>query len=50
MNRDDCTVPAEDGYVDLMLKFEAQEIFAALGSGSGRQVTVLQLTGNLKED
>jgi hypothetical protein len=50
VNRDDCTVLVKDGYLALPLKFDAQEILAALGSLDDRQVKVLQLTGNWQED
>jgi hypothetical protein len=50
VDRDDCTILSEDGYLDLTLKFKAQEILAALGDVSDRQVLALQLTGNLKDD
>ena len=50
VNRDDCTVLVKDGYLALPLKFDAQEILAALGSVDDRQVKVLQLTGNWQED
>lgn len=49
VDRDDCTVLPEDGYLDLTLKYNAQEILDALGDVSDRQVLVLQLTGNLKD-
>ncbi len=39
-----------DGVTDLSLKFEAQEIVAALGDVIDGEVIVLYLTGNLKEE
>jgi hypothetical protein len=39
-----------DGILDLSLKFEAQEIVAALGPVNDCDVLTLQLTGNLKEE
>jgi hypothetical protein len=45
----DCTHAGPDGYPDLTLKFETQELVAALGDVDDREVRVLQLTGNLKE-
>jgi hypothetical protein len=50
VNWDDCTDLSEDGYLDLTLKYSAPEILAALGDIPDRQVRVLQLTGNLKDD
>jgi hypothetical protein len=45
----DCTRDGPDGYLDLTLKFETQELVAALGEVDDGEVRVLQLTGNLKE-
>lgn len=39
-----------DGFTDLTLKFDAQEIVAALGDVNDGDVIVLHLTGNLKEE
>jgi hypothetical protein len=39
-----------DGFTDLSLKFDAQEIVAALGDVNDGDVIVLHLTGNLKEE
>jgi hypothetical protein len=39
-----------DGITDLSLKFEAQEIVAALGDVNDGDVLALHLTGNLKEE
>jgi hypothetical protein len=43
---------AGDGYLDLTLKFKAQEVIATLGldAFSDRDVIILMLTGNLKEE
>jgi hypothetical protein len=45
---DECGV--FDGYLDLSLKFKAQEVVAALGDVYDGEVVVLQLTGNLREE
>lgn len=45
----DCTEQGPDGYLDLTLKYEAQELIAALGEVSDGDVLVLHLTGNLKD-
>lgn len=39
-----------DGYLDLTLKFNTQELVAALGGVVDGEILVLQLTGNLKEE
>ena len=39
-----------DGYLDLSIKFVAQEVVAALGEINDGDVLVLQLTGKLKEE
>jgi hypothetical protein len=41
----DCSEYGPDGYVDLTLKFKAQEIIAALGDVNDGDVLVLRLTG-----
>jgi hypothetical protein len=46
----DCNEFGPDGYVDLTLKFDAQEILASLGPVSDNDVLVLQLTGKLKDE
>ena len=46
----DCHEEGPDGYMDLTLKFRAQEIVAALGEVEDRDCLVLQVTGNLLED
>jgi hypothetical protein len=45
-----CTMAGPDGYMDLSLKFKAQEVVAALGDVSDGDVLVLQLTGKLQEE
>jgi hypothetical protein len=44
---EDCITAGADGYMDLTLKFDAQEVVAALGEVSDRDCLVLMLTGNL---
>lgn len=39
-----------DGYLDLSIKFKAQEVVAALGEINDGDMLVLQLSGNLKEE
>ena len=46
----DCNEYGSDGNVDLSLKFNTQEVVAALGDVMDRDVLVLHLTGNLKEE
>lgn len=46
----DCTEEGPDGYLDLTLKFKAQEVVDALGDVSDGDVLVLQLTGKLKDE
>jgi streptogramin lyase len=43
----DCIEEGPDGYMDLTLKFDTQEVVAALGEVSEGNVLVLQLTGTL---
>jgi hypothetical protein len=43
----DCTEEGLDGYMDLTLKFDTQEIVEALGEVEDGDVLVLELTGNL---
>lgn len=43
----DCTEEGPDGYMDLTLKFDKQEVVAALGDVSDGDVLVLELAGNL---
>ena len=46
----DCTEEGADGYMDLTLKFDAQEVIAALGDVEDGQVLVVHLMGSLKEE
>jgi hypothetical protein len=46
----DCNTRGRDGYKDLTLKFNAQEVVAALGDIKDGDVLVLYLTGNLKQE
>ena len=46
----DCTTEGPDGYDDLTLKFDKQEVVAALGEVEDGDVLVLHLEGNLTED
>lgn len=46
----DCTDEGPDGYLDLTLKYNNQEIVAALGTVTDGECKVLTLTGNLKEE
>jgi hypothetical protein len=44
---EECTTAGPDGYLDLTLKFDNQEVAAALGAVGDGDVLVLRLTGNL---
>lgn len=46
-DRNECTDEMADGIMDLTLKFDAQEVVAALGPVAAGDVVVVQLTGNL---
>ena len=46
----DCTEEGPDGYLDLTLKFDIQEIVAALGDVNDGDVIALTLTGNLYDE
>lgn len=46
----DCTELGPDGYPDLTLKFDTQEVVAMLGDVEDGDVMVLTLTGNLTEE
>ncbi len=46
----DCTEAGPDGYKDLLLKFDTQQLVAALGQVNDGDCVVLELTGNLKEE
>jgi hypothetical protein len=45
--REDCNNLGPDGFMDLALKFDTQEIVKALGEVEDRECLTLQLTGNL---
>ena len=45
-----CTTDGPDGFLDLTLKFNTQEIVAALGEVEDGEVLILMLTSNLKEE
>jgi len=45
----DCTTAGPDGYLDLTLKFDMQEVVAALGEVNDGDCLVLQLTGKLND-
>ncbi len=46
----DCTEDGPDGWDDLTLKFDTQEVVAALGDVEDGQYLVLELTGHLLEE
>ena len=46
----DCNIEGPDGYIDLTLKFDTQEIVEALGEVEDGEGLVLTLTGNLLEE
>jgi uncharacterized repeat protein (TIGR01451 family) len=46
----DCTEAGPDGYLDLVLQFNVQEVVAALGEVNDGDVLVLPVTGNLMPD
>jgi hypothetical protein len=46
----DCNEAGPDGFLDLTLKFNVQEVVAALGDLNDGDVFVLHLTGNLLEE
>lgn len=45
-DRNDCNTDGADGYTDLVLHFDAQDVFAAVSPADG-DVVVVTLTGNL---
>lgn len=47
-NIDDCHELTGDGYVDLTLKFDTQEIYDAIAEVYDRECLILELTGKLK--
>lgn len=46
----DCTEEESDGFIDLTLKFDHQEVVAAIGSVSGDDCVRVHMTGNLKAE
>ena len=44
-----CTTDGADGYIDLNLKFDTQEVVEALGDVIDSETWMLHLTGNLKD-
>jgi hypothetical protein len=46
----DCTDEKHDGFMDLTLKFDTQEIIAALGDFQPGSCVVLTISGNLEEE
>jgi hypothetical protein len=46
---EDCSTAGSDGFGDLTLKFDAQEVIATLGDVSDRDCLVLTITGNLMD-
>jgi hypothetical protein len=46
----ECTEEGSDGFMDLTLKFDAQEIVAAIGEVEDGQCLLMTLTGNLMEE
>lgn len=46
----DCTVEGPDGFLDLTLKFNNQDIVGAIGMVSDGEILVLKLSGNLKKE
>jgi hypothetical protein len=46
----ECTEDGPDGYMDLTLKFDQQEVVAALGEVNDGDVLVLGLSGRLKDE
>ena len=46
----DCNIEGPDGYIDLTLKFDTQEIVLALGEVEDGEAPLLTLTGNLMEE
>lgn len=49
-NAFDCTTAGADGFQDLTLKFNAQQLVGVLGETTDGEVRVLKLTGNLKDE
>jgi hypothetical protein len=46
----DCSTDGPDGFLDLTLKFDVQEVVEAIGEVNGGDCLVLTLTGNLFEE
>lgn len=46
----DCTTAGPDGFLDLTLKFDNQEIVSQLDAADGQMCLLLELTGNLKPE
>jgi hypothetical protein len=46
----DCNNMGPDGYLDLTLKFDTQEVIAALGEFSAEACLVLEVVGNLEDE
>lgn len=47
LDRNSCTIAGPDGYIDLVFKFDTQEVATALGSVTDGDEILLTLTGNL---
>ena len=47
---EDCNDMGPDGFMDLTLKFQTQEVIAALGEFSARECLVLEVRANLTDD
>ncbi len=47
---DACTIEGPDGFMDLTLKFDQEEVVQVLGEVEDGQCLALRLTGNLKEE
>jgi len=47
---EDCFEGGPDGYLDLKMKYDAQEIVAALGEVEGGECRVIRITGSLKDE
>jgi hypothetical protein len=47
---EDCNDLESDGYLDLMIKFDSQEVVAALGDVNDGDCIMVTLTASLKEE
>lgn len=47
-NANDCTTEGPDGFLDLTLKFDTQQVVQAIGEVEDGEVVILTLAGNLK--